>query len=338
MNVFRIVLVADSHLGFDLPEHPRLARRRRGDDFFANYQRVLDHAVLTRPLALVHGGDFFFRSRVAPAIVERAFQALAEVAEAGIDVFVVPGNHDRSRLPPSLWLGHRNIHVFWEPRTVVLNAGGCTVAIGGFPFARGDLRTEFPRLLHGTGVKGVPAAVRLLCMHQAVGGATVGPGDFVFQPGRDVVHPASLPRTLTAVLAGHIHRAQTLEDRGPPVFYPGSIERTSFAERDDPKGYFDLTFAVDEGGRGSVAEAEFITLPTRPMVDVTLPSAIHPDDVGPLLALAARECRPDSVFRVSASDRPSPGVLSMLTAGFLRSCFPATANVQLGRSLFNAVG
>ena len=46
-----------------------------------------------------------------------------------------------------------------------------------------------------------------------------------------------------AVLSGHIHRFQVLTKDlwgrpiKIPILYPGSIERTSFAEKDEPKGY-----------------------------------------------------------------------------------------------------
>jgi DNA-3-methyladenine glycosylase len=40
----RILFLADTHLGFDLPERPRVDRRRRGPDFFANFVRALEPA------------------------------------------------------------------------------------------------------------------------------------------------------------------------------------------------------------------------------------------------------------------------------------------------------
>ena len=42
----RILLLADSHVGFDLPLAPRVARRRRGHDFLANHSAALEPAVL----------------------------------------------------------------------------------------------------------------------------------------------------------------------------------------------------------------------------------------------------------------------------------------------------
>ena len=75
-DVVRVVVFSDTHLGFDYPIRPRVERRRRGPDFFASFQRVLDYAVETRADLLLHSGDFFFRSKVSPAIVDRAYLAI----------------------------------------------------------------------------------------------------------------------------------------------------------------------------------------------------------------------------------------------------------------------
>ncbi len=334
----RVTLVADTHLGFDLPENPRVERRRRGDDFFANYGRVLDHVARTRPHLLVHGGDVFFRSRVAPAIVDRAFAALAAVADLGVQVVVVPGNHERSRLPPSLWLTHPNVHVFHKPGAVVLQANGVDVAVAGFPFARGDVRGAFRGILDETGIERVPAGVRLLCMHQTVSGAKVGPDGFTFRSGPDVIPGGSVPAGLTAVLAGHIHRAQTLGGGAGaevPVFYAGSIERTSFAERNEPKGFFDLTIGAPDRGPARVVAADFIELPARPMTDIALPSDIEPRLVGGFLQRASRCCAADAIVRITPCGEPNPAVTRELTAAFVRAHFPQTANVQLSRRFFD---
>lgn len=46
MDLTRILFVSDTHLGFDLPRKPRIARRRRGPDFFDNFNRALEPARL----------------------------------------------------------------------------------------------------------------------------------------------------------------------------------------------------------------------------------------------------------------------------------------------------
>jgi DNA repair exonuclease SbcCD nuclease subunit len=337
MEEVRVVLVADTHLGFDLPVRPRLERRRRGDDFFANFDRVVDFVLRSRPAALVHGGDFFFRSRVAPAIVERAYRRLRMVADAGVPVVIAPGNHDRSRLPASLWLSHPLISVFERARTVMIDARPAAVGIAGFPFARGDVRRALPALIAETGIERSTAGIRLLCMHQAVSGSSVGPQNYTFRGGPDVVPHGGLPPTLTAVLAGHIHRAQVLHarDQRPPVYYPGAIERTSFAERDEPKGFFEIVFGQSRRDLWAVAEARFIELPARPMVDVVVSAETGPDGLHATLESASRRLPADSVVRVLSDDE---GIRAAATAALLRSAFPATMNVQVGWAVRDARG
>jgi DNA repair exonuclease SbcCD nuclease subunit len=112
-----------------------------------------------------------------------------------------------------------------------------------------------------------PAAdLRLLCLHQCVEGATCGPGNFTFRFGPDVIRAADLPRDLAVTLCGHVHRHQVLRPPGrAPIVYAGSIERTSFAEAPETKG-----FVVLELTHAGLAGLEFRPLPARPMVTRTL--------------------------------------------------------------------
>ena len=45
MGIIRILFLADTHLGYDLPFRPRIQRRRRGPEFFANFNDMggFDH-------------------------------------------------------------------------------------------------------------------------------------------------------------------------------------------------------------------------------------------------------------------------------------------------------
>ena len=58
----RVLLLADTHLGLDLPLRPRVDRRRRGPDFFANTARALEPALRGEVGLVVHGGDLLYRS------------------------------------------------------------------------------------------------------------------------------------------------------------------------------------------------------------------------------------------------------------------------------------
>lgn len=207
---------------------------------------------------VIHGGDVFFRSRVRPGIVLRTFEPLKRIADRGVPVVVVPGNHERSAIPYPLLAAHPGIHIFDRPRTFSLNVRGIAVAVAGFPCERHQIRSRFAGLVEQTRWRSVSSDVRLLCAHQTVEGATVGPAGFVFREHADVIPGRAIPSGFAAFLAGHIHRHQVLtaDLRGrplaAPVFYPGSTERTSTAELSEPKGCVTLEFAPGAEGAGSV--------------------------------------------------------------------------------------
>lgn len=198
-HAIKILFFSDSHLGFDLPMHPRVQRRRRGHDFFSNYQQILDVALAKKVDLIIHGGDLFFRAKVHPAIVEQAFEPLANVANAGIPIFLVPGNHERSKLPGHLWLAHSNIHVFDQPKTFRLKVGNGVIALSGFPFAR-KVKRNFQSLLDQTNYLANKADAHFLCLHQTFEGAKVGPSDYTFRVDRDNIPGSEIPAGFTAIL------------------------------------------------------------------------------------------------------------------------------------------
>ena len=226
----RVLFVSDTHLGFDLPSRPRVVRRRRGDDFFRNFERALEPARVGEVDVVVHGGDLLYRSRVPAWLAEAALAPLRRLAESGVPVLLVPGDHERSRMPFPLLALHERLHVFDRPRTLVLEARGERVAFMGFPYTH-DIRRRFPEILAALNRDSLSADIRVLCLHQCIEGATCGPGNFTFRFGPDVIRTADLPRNVVVTLSGHIHRHQVLQPvGGPPIVYAGSIERTSFAE------------------------------------------------------------------------------------------------------------
>jgi DNA repair exonuclease SbcCD nuclease subunit len=264
----RILLLADTHLGFDAPRRPRSRRRRRGPAFWAAYRRALEPARRGLVDLVVHGGDLLYRSKVPAGLTERALRPLKELADAGVPVVLVPGNHERSAIPHPLLARHPGLLIFHRPQTFVLRRAGLRIALAGFAHQR-QVRRSFRRQLAATGWQQQPADVRLLCLHQAVEGARLGPRDFTFTGGDDVIRAAELPAGFAAVLAGHIHRHQVL-DRAPdgrrlacPVFYPGATERTSAAERYETKGCIQLQLSAAPGTPGRISAWRFQALEPR---------------------------------------------------------------------------
>lgn len=328
--MLRALFLADTHLGIDWPLRPRIERRRRGDEFYANYLAALKHAVDHKVDFILHGGDLFYRRKVPDALVLKVFAPLLGVAEEGIDIYIVPGNHERSRIPSSVLASHPKIHIFDQPRSFVVEKEGCAVELSGFPFHGRGIRESFSLVLaqlRTTWTRENPD-LRLLCIHEIVEGARVA--NYQFRSGSDTIRCVDLRGEYKAVLSGHIHRYQVLttdlagRPLSTPVFYPGSIERTSFGEQDEEKGFLEL-----ELGPGVLVRR--LPLPSRPMATIVVdPKEIAraPNPSRFLSTLIAR-LDPNSMVRLRTLGPLPESLYPFLSAQALRALAPTTMNISL---------
>ncbi len=333
--MIRALFLADTHLGFDLPTRPRVVRRRRGHDFFANFERIIDDAIARNVDCMVHGGDLLYRSRVPPNLVQQAFAPLKRVADAGIPVYLVPGNHERSRIPHDMLGLHPHIHIFHRPQTFVAKMNGVRVGLSGFPYARDGVRQRFRNLVGETGWRETETDIRLLCVHHCFEGATVGPANYTFRSASDVVSAADVPSEFAAILSGHIHRHQVLtadlrgRDLPTPVLYPGSIERTSFAEADEPKGYLLVELDSRDAG-GTLTRWQFRQLPARPMIVKELyPEDTHTSVFESRIRHAIAGSPPDAVLRLRVHGVLEDASRDVVRADRIRALTPPTMNVEV---------
>jgi len=333
----RVLLLADTHLGFDHPVAPRVRRRRRGHDFLANYHRALEPALAGEVDFVVHAGDVFDSPRVPHTLVAQAFHPLRRLADQGIPVFVVPGNHERSRIPHPRFADHPGIHVFDRPCTFRLQVGGLRVALFGFPYERQEVRLRVGERVAETGWVPGGDDVAFFCAHHCFQGATVGPVGFTFRHGPDVIRVRDVPAGIAGVLTGHVHRHQvrTADLAGTPlpapILYPGSVERTAFAEMGERKGTLLLEAEGDAGHPGGrLAAWRFCELPTRTMVVADVQSG------GTSGAALEREVRgavagapSDAVLRIRVHGAVAPSARAVLSAERLRLLAPEEMNLEV---------
>jgi DNA repair exonuclease SbcCD nuclease subunit len=271
-----------------------------------------------------------------------AFEPLKQVADQGVPVYLVPGNHERSAIPHRHLAEHPRIHIFDRPKTFLLHKGDFTLALAGFPFVRYGIRKDFLHLNDQTGQRHVNADVQVLCIHQAIDGATVGPSGYVFRNTADVINASEIPVEFAAVLSGHIHRFQVLSNdlKGKalptPVFYPGAIERTSFAERNEKKGYLILEFEADRLKGGRLRQRRFYELPTRPMIQLNL----HPGDMNAAMLRSWLEntigdLPQDGIVKLKIHGRISQAAMAVLRAASLRALAPPTMNIGTAFQEYN---
>jgi DNA repair exonuclease SbcCD nuclease subunit len=200
------------------------------------------------------------------------------------------------------------------------------------------VRSQFPKILHETRWREYQNNCdgHILCIHHCFEGAKVGPVNYTFRYKEDVICLKDIPKDFTAVLAGHIHRYQILTQnlRGiplsTPVYYPGSIERTSFAEMEEKKGYFMFELAVDENSGLFIHKEEFVELPARPMVKVNIsPQGMDEKKLQAYINKALQALSPQSIVKLDIQGFLPERCLPVLRASSLRTLAPKEMNISV---------
>lgn len=319
----KIIFLSDTHLGFDYPIRPKKEKRRRGIDFFNNFDKVLEYARKEQADLVIHGGDLFFRTLIPHPIIDMVYERIFNFAESGIPIVIVPGNHESSRLPVSLFMQHPNIYYFEKPQVFHFKLQGIDFDIAGFPCVRKEVLFKFPEIIKEIEPNLREESIRFLCMHQSIEGAKVGASDYTFRGGKDVIPIHDLPENYDLILSGHIHRSQILcTQKQTPIIYPGSIERTAFAEKDETKGFYEININDQKE-----ITYQFKELYARPMLDVVLEKSFYsPSSLKEDIEKRIKDCPEDSIIRFKISHSAN---LKLLNTKFLDAIVPRTMNYQL---------
>jgi len=138
------------------------------------------------------------------------------------------------------------------------------------------------------------------------------------------------------VFSGHFHRHQVLkkdlkgEPIQVPVFYPRSVERTSFAESDEKKGYFIIDVVNNGAGETGTMNWTFHQLPTRPMFQMDLyVNRKDPNEIIRMMVQMSERLPADSVIKLKIHGIPEDISRPVLRATSLRSILPPTMNVSV---------
>jgi len=282
----KFIHTADTHIGFEttkVNQSDPEGRKRRAEEIFQNFLTVVQYTKDTRAELFIHSGDLFNKYYIPREELDELVQPIIDLTKDGIKVVIIPGNHERSEFPFDLFHGAHGIYVFDCPKTICLELNGYSVGIAGFPFIKEDSRRTFHRALEETDYAGLRSDLNILVTHQAFDQATVGPRGFAFREGRrDTVSRHAVPTDFDYIAAGHIHRYQILPHPKKPglnFVYPGSIQRVSFAEMFEEKG-----FVEGELLNGRI-ETRFIPLPAYEMEIIEIEAA----------GLTSKECEDEIV-------------------------------------------
>ena len=334
----KIVHFSDVHVGVENYGRidPDTGLSARLGDFLSTFDEVVEYAIAERADLALFTGDAY-KSRNPSQTHQREFAArIARLANAGIPVFLVVGNHDMpltagpaTALEIFDTLGVRMVHVGERLATLVVDTPSGSVQIVSVPWVR---RSHFlaseersgltidainaliqDRLTEG--VKSLaerldPSLPAVLAAHVTVSSAVVGGStrDSVrhgsersMMLGRDhVLLRSSLARPqFDYVALGHIHKHQVVGEQ-PMMAYAGSLERVDFGEEGDDKGFcvVELDSSLPAGSRLKSFRFQKVNARKFITIDVRLQSG-DPDPTATVLREIERRCVEGAIVKLN---------------------------------------
>lgn len=334
----RLCHFSDSHLGAG-ESHPRRGTSGltlRQEDIVNSFVLAVDRIIDLKPDLCIHSGDLFHAVRPANKILAIAGQQLYRLAVTHrIPTVVIAGNHDsprQSHLDAALqiYAGIDNLYISADS------------SLGSFAIGEANVFAA-PHLHEAAAMKemirsSAPDLSRRFNILVTHGVASGMPQFSMMELGEMELPTESLSRFDYTAL-GHYHNFTQV---APRVYYAGSTDRLSMAERDAAKGFVEVDLATQQ--------VTFHELTTRPWIDLPPISAagLRGDQVAASVERAVAALRPeDKIIRVTITDL-TPEILNTIPPQFVRElrqtafsleirmekAAPAATLSQFGRAAF----
>lgn len=254
---------SDLHLdkSFNIPNLVRAQQRK--EDLNQNFSSIVEYAIENKPDIFLVTGDVF--DKILPTNASRVFatQEVRRLSDANIAVFMIGGNHEVPRfgVSPSLAidvLGSAGIATVFSRSDAVqkriLNVEGKTICVSG--------RSYYTQSEGANPLKDVEIPCdgdyNILMIHGSLQGLDVASSN----PEMSHENPFladDIKKGLNYLALGHFHNHFEREYIDCTIANPGSLEKLSWAEINDEKGF------VWAELNGSETSTEFVKLRTRPM-------------------------------------------------------------------------
>lgn len=267
--MIRILHFADFHLGVENYGRidPGTGLSSRVRDFLDRLDELVQFALDEGVDVVAFAGDAFRNRRPDPTYQRDFARRIAKLAQAGIQVILLAGNHDlpsmlvkASSLDIFRALAVENVHVSARREDVfdLALSGGRQLQVATFPYPNRSrllvsdeqrrkslreqedfLRAQVTQGLVDLAERIDPERPAILVGHLMVLGGDLGSEQRMILGGEaDVLLAALAQPVYDAVLLGHLHRAQVIREEHPLVLYSGSLERVDFGDEGVEKGFF----------------------------------------------------------------------------------------------------
>ncbi len=321
----KILHTADIHIGVDA--HGRLdaatGLNSRLLDFQNAFEFMVEHALREDIDLFLFAGDAYRTADPTPTQQRLFAECLRPIAEAGIPIAMIVGNHDH---PVSFGKASAldifeyvqgDVFLFRKPDMKVIPTKSGPLQFIALPWpvrslilSREEYRgmaphevRDFVEKAYGEFVTSAaaqcdPALPTVLAGHFSVQGAEMSGSErtsIIAHEPKFLVSQLT-PPPIDYVALGHIHRHQNMNEGGVPVLYPSSIERVSFKEQDDPKGF--VMVEIDASAQPKKTTWQHVETPARRFVTVDVDARQSPNPTQTILGAIGAKPIADAVVRV----------------------------------------
>ena len=258
---------SDIHLdrNFNISNMARAQERK--EDLNKNFSVAVEYALENKPDIFLITGDVF--DRVSPGNAARIFltEKVRRLKDAGIEVFMIAGNHEvpkfgGQRVAIDVLSSAGLATVFSasdEFKTSVVKVGRKRVCVAGKSYYP-QMESANPLREHNVPLEG---DYNVLMIHGSLQGLNVA-SSVPEIASQNPFRPEDISVGLNYLALGHFHNHYERDYEGCKIVNPGSMEKLSWAEINDEKGF------VWAELHGSEVSTEFVKLETRPMEKFTL--------------------------------------------------------------------
>lgn len=323
----KILHTADIHLGSNTFGRidPKTGLNTRLQDFKRSFEFMVQRALDEDIDLFLFCGDAYRTADPTPTQQRTFAQCLQPLAEASIPIAMVIGNHDHpvsfgkaSALDIFQYVQGR-VHVFHTPGWKVIDTKSGPVQVLALPWPirsrllskdehRKKSPSEIREFIERKYVEFLelmvrdldPALPTVLGAHLTVQGAEIAGSErtslIEHEPKFTAAQLALDP--IDYVALGHIHRYQNRNDdpEGIPVVYSSSIERISFKEHEDDKGF--VLIDIDTSGPEKKTTFAFVPTPARRFVAIQVDAREAANPTETILAAIAERKVEDAIVRV----------------------------------------
>ncbi len=328
--MIRFIHTADIHFGMENYGRidPKTGIHSRLLDFKQSLDTCIFHAIQQQVDLFIFAGDAYKTANPSPTQQKLLMHSFMQLYKANIPVVIVVGNHDNplsygkaNALDIFAHLPIDGFHVFSKPQTQLIQTKSGPVQIVGIPWPNRHnlvlnnnqyaqsaieltkhIADSLATIIQSLAQQLDPNIPAILAGHLTVSSGLFSGSEKRAIYGHDpLLFPSQLAiKPFDYVALGHLHRFQILNPNQPiPIVYAGSIDRVDFGERNEEKGFCDVT--IKEKYQTTV---NFIKIETRPFIQVDVMLRDGQDQTEQILQALKKHALAEAIVKITYTLAP----------------------------------